>query len=127
METANDNVNHPKHYESLFVSKPLECIHISRTLPFSLGNAVKYIWRAGNKDHDKLREDLEKALWYLEDFHMHPQSVDYGRAEAVWSACLGDFPKDDVNKLKCMILQEIVTGYNETAITRLVGWLENLK
>jgi len=34
---------------------------------FNLGNAVKYIWRAGSKSPDKLIEDLEKARWYLTD------------------------------------------------------------
>jgi len=32
---------------------------------FNLGNAMKYIWRAGSKD--SLIEDLKKARWYLDD------------------------------------------------------------
>jgi hypothetical protein len=35
-------------------------------LGFHLGNAVKYIARAGKKDPNRLREDLEKARWYLD-------------------------------------------------------------
>jgi hypothetical protein len=31
---------------------------------FSLGNAIKYIWRAGLKNN--AIEDLEKARWYLD-------------------------------------------------------------
>jgi hypothetical protein len=31
---------------------------------FNLGNAVKYIWRAGDKGN--LIEDLKKARWYLD-------------------------------------------------------------
>lgn len=34
---------------------------------FCLGNAVKYIMRAGIKDPDKTVEDLRKAIWYIED------------------------------------------------------------
>lgn len=34
---------------------------------FCLGNAVKYISRAGKKDPEKLIEDLEKAVWYLQE------------------------------------------------------------
>ena len=34
-------------------------------LGFNLGNAVKYISRAGKKDPDKYIEDLQKAVWYL--------------------------------------------------------------
>ena len=35
-------------------------------LDFSLGNAVKYIARAGKKDPGKRKQDLEKAIWYIE-------------------------------------------------------------
>mgnify|MGYP003352219617 CR=1 FL=1 len=35
-------------------------------LDFHLGNAVKYIARAGRKDPAKTREDLQKAIWYLQ-------------------------------------------------------------
>ena len=34
-------------------------------LPYHLGNAVKYIARAGHKDPEKTTEDLRKAVWYL--------------------------------------------------------------
>lgn len=61
------SVNHPKHYEG--VSATVECIDITRHLPFSLGNAVKYIWRAGKKGgQEKAIEDLEKARWYIKDW-----------------------------------------------------------
>jgi hypothetical protein len=36
-------------------------------LEFNLGNAVKYISRAGKKDQQKHIEDLQKAVWYLQD------------------------------------------------------------
>ena len=36
-----------------------------QNLNFNLGNAVKYISRAGKKDPAKFKEDLEKAIWYL--------------------------------------------------------------
>ena len=39
--------------------------NLSQNLNFHLGNAVKYISRAGKKDPKKFREDLEKAIWYL--------------------------------------------------------------
>lgn len=64
-----DNVNHPKHYMEGPVTRVIECIDITRYLPFSLGNAIKYVWRAGNKgDTDKALEDLDKAAWYLDDW-----------------------------------------------------------
>ena len=35
-------------------------------LGFCLGNAVKYISRAGKKDPTKTGEDLNKAIWYIQ-------------------------------------------------------------
>lgn len=62
----NDDINHPKHYDGYPAS--IECIDITRHLNFQLGNAVKYIWRAGKKGGlEKEIEDLKKAEWYLED------------------------------------------------------------
>jgi hypothetical protein len=63
----NNSVNHPVHYNKH--PSGIECIEIVRHMNFNLGNAVKYIWRAGLKGsrQAKLIEDLKKARWYLED------------------------------------------------------------
>lgn len=66
-----DNVNHPKHYTS--DPSGIECIDVTRHRNFNVGNAIKYLWRAGLKiDADKSSinkqiEDLEKAVWYIVD------------------------------------------------------------
>lgn len=66
-----DNVNHPSHYTSH--PSGIECITITRHYCFSIGNAIKYLWRAGlkhdlgRKPKDKEIEDLHKAIWYIED------------------------------------------------------------
>ena len=66
-----DNVNHPKYYTS--DPSGIECIDITRHRNFNVGNAIKYLWRAGLKiDADKSSinkqiEDLEKAVWYIVD------------------------------------------------------------
>ena len=66
-----DNVNHPKHYTSH--PSGVECIEIARYYPYSIGCAIKYLWRAGLKtdtslsDKEKTIEDLEKAIWYIND------------------------------------------------------------
>lgn len=57
-----DNVNHPPHYNAH--PSGIEAIDICEHLSFCLGNAVKYVWRAGQKG-DRI-EDLKKALWYLD-------------------------------------------------------------
>lgn len=64
-ETEFDNVNHPKHYTEGRKYEPIEVIEDWK-LDFCLGNAVKYISRAGRKDETKTIEDLEKAKWYID-------------------------------------------------------------
>lgn len=58
-----EKVNHPSHYGG---DTPYEAIKVIEAwkLPFTLGNTVKYISRAGKKG-DTL-EDLKKAAWYLQ-------------------------------------------------------------
>lgn len=56
-------VDHPEHYGGK--DNPYEAIKVIEAwdLNFNLGNAAKYISRAGKKGCP--REDLEKAIWYL--------------------------------------------------------------
>ena len=56
------NVYHPPHYKAH--PSGVECIQITEHMSFCLGNAVKYIWRAGIKTDDPVH-DLSKAVWYL--------------------------------------------------------------
>ena len=58
----HDAVNHPKHYTAH--PSGVECIQITRHMNFCLGNAMKYIWRAGLKG-DAV-EDLRKAVFYIQ-------------------------------------------------------------
>ena len=60
---SNNQVENPSHYNS----GKIEVIDFieDQNLNFNLGNAVKYISRAGKKDPKKFREDLEKAIWYI--------------------------------------------------------------
>jgi hypothetical protein len=70
-KNKNDQVNHPKHYTS--DPSGIECIDVTRHRNFNIGNAIKYLWRAGLKEDkdrkliDKQVEDLNKAVWYLVD------------------------------------------------------------
>lgn len=70
-KNKNDQVNHPKHYTS--DPSGIECIDVTRHRNFNIGNAIKYLWRAGLKEDkdrkliDKQVEDLNKAIWYLVD------------------------------------------------------------
>jgi len=58
-----DLVNSPSHY----TDGKIEVIDFieDKQLTYHLGNAVKYISRAGKKDPAKHIEDLQKAAWYL--------------------------------------------------------------
>lgn len=58
----HDPVNHPKHYTSH--PSGVECIEITEHLNFNIGNAIKYLWRAGLKGEQI--EDLRKARWYID-------------------------------------------------------------
>lgn len=64
-----DNINHPSHYTSH--PSGIECIDIAEHHDFCIGNAIKYLWRAGLKSEDgiskkeKQIEDLKKAIWYI--------------------------------------------------------------
>lgn len=58
-------VNHPDHYTSH--PSGIEAIEVVRHMNFNVGNAIKYLWRAGLKDDKKHIEDLEKALFYIND------------------------------------------------------------
>lgn len=55
-----DPVNHPAHYQ---MGERHECIDWSQDLGFCLGNAFKYVWRAGSKGD--FNQDLDKAVWYV--------------------------------------------------------------
>ena len=64
---SNNQVDHPEHYGGK--DNPYEVIKIINAtgMDFCLGNAIKYILRAGKKDQSKEIEDLEKAEWYLKE------------------------------------------------------------
>ena len=58
---TDDPVNHPSHYTS--DPSGIEAIDVCESRSFCIGNALKYLWRAGKKS-DEI-EDLRKARWYL--------------------------------------------------------------
>lgn len=56
-----DAVNHPSHYTQH--PSGIECIQITEHMSFTMGNAMKYLWRADLKNGV---EDLKKAIWYIQ-------------------------------------------------------------
>lgn len=55
-----DLINHPPHYTAH--PSGVECIDITEYYNFNVGNAIKYLWRAEQKNGV---EDLKKAAWYV--------------------------------------------------------------
>lgn len=73
MENKEERVLHPSHYVWLKELCGIEVIDITRHMDFDLGNAVKYLLRAGRKSEEgytekqKMVEDLNKAIFYILD------------------------------------------------------------
>jgi hypothetical protein len=52
-------------------------------MPFNPGNAMKYLWRAGQKENAPTKQDYEKAIWYIQDeikrlFPEKPEHIKFG-------------------------------------------------
>lgn len=74
MEQQSTSVEHPMHYQG----GKYECIEVMQAVlteeqfkGFCLGNAFKYIWRAGKKSTADFNEDIRKANWYLRYLDEH--------------------------------------------------------
>jgi hypothetical protein len=111
-----EHVNHPVHYNKH--PGGIECIEIIRHYTFDTGCAIKYLWRAGLKtemgrsNRDKEREDLQKALWYAEDYHNHYENRD----ETLVSCKAIDFI---IQKETGYTVEQIVEPYDEHVATAL--------
>ena len=81
-----DNVNHPSHYNQHPAG--IECIDVIRHYTCDVANALKYLWRAGLKpemgkeDAEKEIEDLQKALWYIEDYQQNASGLHCAEAKS---------------------------------------------
>lgn len=68
-----DRVSHPSYYTWLKSKCGIEVIDITRHLNFNIGNVIKYVLRSGHKQEEgmtnkeKQIEDLQKAIFYLND------------------------------------------------------------
>lgn len=61
----HDVINSPSHYAEGRKFEPIAVIE-DWGLNYHLGNALKYISRAGRKD--EITQDLRKAVWYIERY-----------------------------------------------------------
>jgi hypothetical protein len=116
----NDDINHPKHYAGCPAS--IECIDITRHLNFQLGNAVKYIWRAGKKGGlEKEIEDLKKAEWYLGDQCDAPgPDGNEGIARIIFSL----IPRRAFDSpLRHSLIEDVLYGRFDEACESLEAWI----
>ena len=65
VKALSEGIDHPPHYRA---DSGLEAIDVIEAwgLNFNLGNALKYIARAGLKNPETMKQDLLKALWYIQ-------------------------------------------------------------
>lgn len=105
-----DMVNHPPHYSEHPDGLTAECIEYTRHMPFSQGNAFKYLYRAGAKGDPA--EDLAKAAWYLRD------AIDHGAGTPAFF--VRGFPRIDPNPThRARALHYIARGRLITALDAL--------
>jgi hypothetical protein len=81
-----DMINHPPHYKG----DGVECIEVIKRydLGFLLGNAAKYLIRAGRKDDE--RADRGKAVWYVRHWLEDPET------HRPWSPCIDQWMSPDL-------------------------------
>lgn len=63
---SNDPVNNPSHYTDGRIEVIDYICDKFDIKSFCLGNAIKYISRAGKKNNEV--EDLKKAIWYINHY-----------------------------------------------------------
>lgn len=121
--TNSDPIN-PNHYKT---QSGVECIDVAELFPYSLGNAIKYAWRAGKKDN--LKQDLKKCEWYLNRAMDNgeavccnpPFSQDARRALRRFEKVKGDLPEYNAT-----LLREILLGRFQSALDFLDAWITEL-
>ncbi len=79
---APDPIASPPHYRSH--PSGVEALTITEHHSFCLGNTLKYLWRAGQKEGEDLQKDLAKAWFYLTR-ECHRLGVDLPDIEAITS------------------------------------------
>ena len=81
----------PKHYQSPFTQNRVDCDFFVDLLPFWLGNAFKYVWRAGRKEGSNVRLDLNKAMESMRKWNMIQEAWHYETYMHKYQGVLLDF------------------------------------
>ena len=130
----NNPINpiNPNHYKT---QSGVSCIDIAELFPYSLGNAIKYAWRAGKKGGTAndlngrayfLKQDLGKCEWYLN------RAIENGEDSLFMGYNLGvlkarrlfaKLNKADLPELNYELVSRILDGRLEYALIHIDDWL----
>lgn len=116
----NDPIN-PNHYKA---NSGVECIDVAELFPYSLGNAIKYAWRAGKKDN--LKQDLEKCEWYLNRAMVNREDsliMCYHSSVLKAKRLFAKLNKADLPELNYELVSRILDGQLDYALTHIDDWL----
>ena len=121
---GSDPVNHPAHYADNKIAGR-ECIEVTRHFLFDPGNAIKYCWRAGDKtDH---LQDLDKAVFYLNDAIEHKPVVGTSAVRAAESLAEDLFNSDDPPTTREVLVVSIVSRVAKEDYTAALMLVEELR
>lgn len=119
MTNTEDMVNSPKHYTGY--SMVVEPIIICKELSFCIGNAVKYIVRAGLKGApEKELEDYKKAGYYITAGATESISE---TALQVFNIVKDAFPEDKRHIIELLLNEDTMDAYVE--VNKKIEELEN--
>lgn len=117
-EQVEDVINYPKHYTSYTLAA--EPILICEHLSFCLGNAVKYILRAGLKGSpEKELEDYKKAEYYIVRESTYVVSHE---AKFAFNILKDAFPED-----KRTIIEQLLSNQVIEAVCKVRTKIEELE
>ena len=94
---TDDLVNHPLYY---ITAGGVECFDVVHQLPYSLGTALAYIWRAPYKGHEQ--QDKAKAWWYFQAY-----SQELARTAALRYDQSGDGPDPTYGQLEAVFREHV--------------------
>lgn len=103
VDRSDEQVDHPTHYQH---PSGVEAIDLIEGLGFCLGTALKYLWRLGQKDD--VRQDLEKARWYLRRAAENHTRCEPGRVDR---ALLRKVVDADPESVLAAVLEELDRGW----------------
>ena len=121
---SKEMVDHPAHYNR----GKYEAIDVIEDwqMNFNLGNALKYLSRAGHKDD--IVQDLKKAKWYLERrLEEHKNGVELDSDKLKMNISIDDFAEDQkLNYIRKKIIKNVTDYIYEEIDTKFYTALELL-